>query len=326
MNSSLVSVVIPARNEEKNVEALWRSLLAQTLYPSEIIFVDGGSTDRTIAIIREFMDGNIPVRLIEAGNALPGRGRNIGISAAHGEILAMTDAGIVLAADWLKCLVEPFEREPDVQVVYGVHGCYTQTLFERCYATVNVPRGKKVGARYYRYPCPASMAIRRSAWEKTGGFREDLRADEDILFFRHLEKLGLKTVLAPEAVAYWRPRSSLKEACLLKYKYAVCDGLTGIHVLHHVRKALLYVLCGFFFLAGLGDWRVTAFLTAGFLINLLLACKKNWGDFLGLLKEGPRSIFLIGQLILLGDVAALFGFFFGLMLRGCRRIRTCIQR
>src|SRR5215203_7239776 len=100
-----VSIVVPVRDEEHSIRELLDSLLAQTRPPDEIVITDGGSVDGTTEIIEEYIRRGAPVRLIRAGAALPGRGRNLGAAQARYDRLAFTDAGIRVAANWLEALV-----------------------------------------------------------------------------------------------------------------------------------------------------------------------------------------------------------------------------
>src|SRR5436190_1112680 len=100
-----VSLIVPARNEEISIRAFLTSLVQQTLSAREIIIADGGSIDQTKEIIKEFVRAGYPIRLIEDADAYPGRARNLAIEAAHTQWVAMTDAGTVVAPDWLEKLV-----------------------------------------------------------------------------------------------------------------------------------------------------------------------------------------------------------------------------
>src|SRR5215210_673154 len=114
-----VSIVVPVRNEEASIRELLDSLLAQTRPPDEIVITDGGSTDATPQIIEEYIRDGAPVRLVRAGPALPGRGRNLGAAQATHEWLGFTDAGIRLANNWLEALVTKAGEDDSVDVVYG---------------------------------------------------------------------------------------------------------------------------------------------------------------------------------------------------------------
>ena len=105
-----ISVVIPTYNSEKFLPLCLQSINEQD-YPKdklEIIVVDGGSTDHTIDIAKEFGVAKIlhnPLRTGEAGKAL-------GVKVAKNEIIAFIDLDNVLdRKDWFKRMVEPFEDE-----------------------------------------------------------------------------------------------------------------------------------------------------------------------------------------------------------------------
>src|SRR4026207_2176943 len=109
-----VSIVVPVRDEEHSIRELLDSLLTQTRPPDEIVITDGGSTDATPQIIEEYIRKGAPVRLIRAGAALPGRGRNLGAAQARSEWLGFTDAGIRLEKNWLEVLVAKAEEDARV--------------------------------------------------------------------------------------------------------------------------------------------------------------------------------------------------------------------
>ena len=78
------SIVVPAFNAARTLPETLRSLLAQTFTDFEIVVVDDGSTDRTVAVARSFADRRI--RIVQQPNrGLPGA-RNSGIDAARGDI------------------------------------------------------------------------------------------------------------------------------------------------------------------------------------------------------------------------------------------------
>src|ERR1041385_2201833 len=124
-----VSIVIPVRDEEASIRELLDSLLAQTRPPDEIVITDGGSVDATPQIIDEYIRRGAPVRLIRAGAALPGRGRNLGAAQASHEWLGFTDAGIRLANNWLETLIARAATDDSIDIVYGSWEPRDKTVF-----------------------------------------------------------------------------------------------------------------------------------------------------------------------------------------------------
>ena len=87
-----VSVIIPARNEERNLPALLRSLVSQPLKPREILVVDDGSTDQTAATAQQFGAVVIPSRPLPDGWRGKTWACHQGAQAATGDLLLFLDA------------------------------------------------------------------------------------------------------------------------------------------------------------------------------------------------------------------------------------------
>jgi len=198
-----VSVAIPVLNEEKTVGELLGRLLQQTWTPYEIVLTDGGSQDRTREIIADFTRRSRIVKLIEADHALPGRGRNLAAAETDSEWLAFIDAGTEPAKDWLEALVSKAERDSTIDVVYGMWEPVIDTLFAECAAIAYVPPPVASDGVVARPRSIVSSLIRRRVWGSVGGFPEDLRSAEDLLFMERVQKAGFKTVFAPAAMVRW---------------------------------------------------------------------------------------------------------------------------
>lgn len=207
-NTLPISLVVPLRNEEESLGRLVASVRRQTRPPDEVVLVDGGSTDRTVALARELAADDPRFRVVEAGEATPGRGRNVGAEAARNPWIAFTDAGITLDPDWLARLAAVAEADPSADIVYGNFEPDTNTFFEHCAALTYVPpRATREGASM-RGPSIASALVRREIWRRAGGF-PDLRAAEDLIFMERAEALGARTRWAPEATARWQLQPTL---------------------------------------------------------------------------------------------------------------------
>src|ERR1035437_9648809 len=84
-----ISVVIPAYNASRFIAATLESVLSQSLPADEILVVDDGSTDNTVAIAAWFPP---PVRVLSIPNSKAGAARNFGVSQAQTEWVAFLDA------------------------------------------------------------------------------------------------------------------------------------------------------------------------------------------------------------------------------------------
>ena len=92
------SVVIPCYNAEPWLEQTLESVLAQTYPATEIVIVDDGSTDRSVAIVERIAAGSsVPIQLLHGNRLGPAGARNLAIEAAIGDWVAFLDAD-----DWWK--------------------------------------------------------------------------------------------------------------------------------------------------------------------------------------------------------------------------------
>ncbi|WP_421622120.1 glycosyltransferase [Alkalilimnicola ehrlichii] len=112
----LVSVVMPAYNASAYIRQAIDSVLAQDYPAVELIVVDDGSTDDTVARVQAYGDR---VRLLTQANQGSGAARNQGLEAARGEYIAFLDSDDVWLPGKLTAQVAYLERHPDVDLVYS---------------------------------------------------------------------------------------------------------------------------------------------------------------------------------------------------------------
>ena len=111
-----ISVIIPAYNEEKVVANTIEGLL-ETKYPNkEIIFVDDGSTDSTLAIASRYKE---KIRVLHKENGGKSTALNYGIVYAKGDIVVIVDADTIIGRNSLKEIVKGFEIDEHVAAVAG---------------------------------------------------------------------------------------------------------------------------------------------------------------------------------------------------------------
>ena len=205
-----ISVVVPVRNEESSVRALLTGLLAQTLPPDEIVITDGGSTDATRDIIEEeFVKTGRPVRLLREEFSMPGRARNIGAANARNEWIAFTDAGNRPEPVWLEMLARNVGSDKPIDVVYGSYDPVIDSFFTECAAIAYVPPRFETENGFVRPLSIVSALMRREVWKTLGGFPEELRSAEDLLFMRKVEQARYRMVREPAAIVHWNIQPNL---------------------------------------------------------------------------------------------------------------------
>ena len=110
------SVIIRSYNEEKHLGRLLEGIAQQTVKNVEIILVDSGSTDGTLAVAARY-----PVQVVHIApeEFTFGRSLNLGIQAASADLLAFASAHVYpVYPDWLEKLLAPF-TDPQIALVYG---------------------------------------------------------------------------------------------------------------------------------------------------------------------------------------------------------------
>ncbi|MCL5962029.1 MAG: glycosyltransferase [Chloroflexi bacterium] len=245
MDKYVVSVIATVKNEAHNIERVIDSLLAQTRLPDEIVLVDGGSTDGTVATVKRFVSQGAPIKLLLADGSNISQGRNLAIRNARGEIIASTDAGVVLHPEWLANLLAGFRgvsgdsREVDVVSGFFVADC--STAFETAMGATVLPGLGDVDPKSF-LPSSRSVAFRRSAWESIGGYPEWLDYCEDLIFDLDLRKAGCRYVFAPNAVVHFKPRGTLRSFARQYFLYARGDGKAGLWPKRHAVRYLTYLV------------------------------------------------------------------------------------
>lgn len=240
MGPSDVSVIVTVKNEASSIGRLLESLLEQTRAPSEIVIVDGGSSDGTVQRIDLYRD-KLPIKLLIREGSNISQGRNEAIAAASGEIVASTDAGVRLVPDWLEELTRPLEEDASIDVVSGFFRPDPRTAFEMAMGATVLPVEEDIDPERF-LPSSRSVAFRRQAWEKVGGYPEWLDYCEDLVFDFALRDAGFRFAFAPRAITYFRPRQSLGAFWRQYFQYARGDGKADLWRKRHAIRYLTYLV------------------------------------------------------------------------------------
>ena len=209
-NAPLVSVVIPARNEARNIERCVRSVLA-TRYPSiEVIVVDDHSTDGTATIARDVSAADSRLRVIDAPQLEPGWfGKQWacarGSLVAHGELLVFTDADTQHSPDLLPRVINAMrERRADLLSVAGhqeMRTFWERVIQPQLFALIAIRYGGTEHMSNPKRPEDAIangqfIAVSRGAYEAIGGHAlvRD-RVAEDLSLAQEFVRAGRRVVV-----------------------------------------------------------------------------------------------------------------------------------
>lgn len=189
------TVVIRAYNEASHIGKLLHGIRQQTLQDVEVILVDSGSTDDTVAIAEA---GGARIVQIDPLEFTFGRSLNLGIQHASADLIAIASAHVYpVYPDWLERLLAPFSS-PQIGLTYGKQRGAPSTHFSE----------HQVFARWFpdlsqpRQPFPfcnnANAAIRRSVWQQRP-YDENLTGLEDLEWAHWLQSQGYAIAYIAEA-------------------------------------------------------------------------------------------------------------------------------
>lgn len=194
-NNLECSIVIRAYNEAAHIRRLLEGIQQQTIKPNQVILVDSGSSDDTVAIASQFAVQVIHIRPQEFSF---GRSLNLGITQAKSEYIVIASAHIYpVYPDWLEKMLKPFE-DSRIGLTYGKQRGAPDThfsehrVFERWFPDDPV----------FHQPHPfcnnANAAIRRDLWEKHP-YNESISGLEDLEWANWMMEQGYQISYIPEA-------------------------------------------------------------------------------------------------------------------------------
>jgi alpha-1,3-rhamnosyltransferase len=115
-----VSVVVPSYNHGQFIGTCLRSITRQSLAPSELLVIDDGSTDGSLAVIEEFLkDSPFPCELVARSNRGLCATLNEGLARTHGEYFAYLGSDDLWLRDFLECRVATLEKRTRAVLCYG---------------------------------------------------------------------------------------------------------------------------------------------------------------------------------------------------------------
>jgi glycosyltransferase involved in cell wall biosynthesis len=194
-----ISVIVTIKNEGDTIADLLESLIAQTRPADEIVVCDGGSSDNTLETLQVYRQW-LPLQVITAPGANISQGRNRAIEASTGDIIAVTDAGVVLDPSWLEELTSPI-LSGETAVVSGWFEADPFTDFEVVMGATVLPSRREIEPEKF-LPSSRSVAFLKDAWRSVGGYPEWLDYGEDLVFDMALRHRYGPFPFAGRAVAY----------------------------------------------------------------------------------------------------------------------------
>ncbi len=237
----MVTILIRTKNEENRIEKVLSAILGQTYKKIEIVAVDGGSTDKTLRIMKKY-----PVKIyqIKPEEFTYGLALNYGFQKAKGEyIVSLNGHSLPLSKKWLETIISNFNDSKVAAVMCKILPWPDCNPFDRrgLLKRYNTQEHEITEGRPSIFS-NASSVIRKDVWEKVH-FDETLTASEDYDWLKKVRQLKYKIIYEPQAEVYHSHNWTLKQI-YMRFFHESCahKNITG------KKYSLFYIL--FDFLAG----------------------------------------------------------------------------
>lgn len=227
----LVSIIIPCRDEEKFINKCLDSIIAND-YPKnrfELLVVDGMSNDGTRGILKHYVQKYSYIRRLDNPKKITSCALNIGIKNSRGELILWMSAHNKYEKEYISQCVKYLVRY-NADAVGGIIKARPRkdNLIEKsiCIATSH-PFGvgksiHKIGSKNPQWTDTAfGVCYKKEIFERVGTFNENLVRGQDMEFSLRLKKAGLRTLLVPDIVSYYYPRSDFKSFLRHNFKNGV---------------------------------------------------------------------------------------------------------
>lgn len=302
-NNSLISVVIPCRNEEKYIGDCLHSLLncASDHIQLEIFVCDGMSDDSTRDIVETFSRQHANIYLMDNPEQVTPVALNLGIKQARGSLIAILGAHATVSQPYFINALASFERNPEADCIGGlIENEFEDSRSEAVGMAMSSPFG--VGDAHFRtgmrdgfVDTVAFGIYKREVFEKIGYFNESLARNQDDEFNFRMLKNNLKIFLDLSIRSKYYVRSSWKKLFQQYYQY----GFWKVFVnKKHNTITTLRQLIPFLFVSGilcsltlsLYHWIFFALFFAGLILWFVFA-------LVFALKQTSRFIYLLQILL-----------------------------
>jgi len=186
----MISVVIPLYNKEKSITTTLQSVIDQTHTDWECIVVNDGSTDNSLAVLKNFVDKlkieDRKLKIVSKQNEGVSSARNNGIQEARGKYVAFLDGDDIWDKEYLAEQVKMIHDFPNA-AMWGINFAETRDGQIMRRLATGLPDGYRGYVENYFYLpnrdsdlfCSSSVVIRKEVFEKVGMFDERLKYSED---------------------------------------------------------------------------------------------------------------------------------------------------
>ena len=223
--STSVTIIIPARNEGKNLPSLLSSLLAQHYPPElmEVLVIDDHSTDDTAAMLEAIKDQRIKliplIKYVDGNiNSYKKKAIEVGIAESRGKLIVTTDADCIVPPDWLLAICSYYELYSPAfiaaPVAFNCSNRFIEIFQALDFMSLQGITGAAVQKNIHSMCNGANMAYERSAFFAVGGFEgiDALASGDDMLLMHKISKAFPKRIAflkSTAAIVQTTPQSTI---------------------------------------------------------------------------------------------------------------------
>lgn len=226
-----VSVVVPVYNAGQYLGEALASISEQTLPDFEVLVVDDGSTDDSLAIAHSVAEGDARFQVWTQPNRGGAAARNAAIRAAKGKLIALADADDVQLPERLELQVARFRRDPGLTVLGGAARIITRAGDDGPTLRFATTHGDIAATLSTLGTCindPTAM-FRRDAFIAAAGYREKLRSAYDYdLWLRMLPDAAFANL--PEVLTLYRHHADQTTSRFLLLTELTAHAVRGAHL------------------------------------------------------------------------------------------------
>lgn len=208
MSGDALSLIVPNRNMAPFLGDALASIARQRRPLKEILLVEAGSADESVAIAADWRERGLPLEVISAPGANPAQARNAGLEKATGDVIGFLDADDLFPAGKLAAQLARLESTPGVDVVSGLITSFDQldpaTLAPAASSRIEMQTGVNLGA----------CLIRRRVFDRIGILDETQLYSEDTDFILRIFEARIPVTALRQEVLYYRrhPESLMAQA------------------------------------------------------------------------------------------------------------------
>lgn len=246
VKSSLVSVIIPTYNEEKNIGSCLESVAAQSYKKIEVILIDDFSHDNTVFVAEEVAKKNkLDLKKIRnKTHQERGVSRNLGTKVAKGDFILFVDADMQLEEHVVRDCMEQIEKNPNTKAVIIPEQSFGEGFWAKC---------RKLEKKCYLEDerIEAARFFEKKAFWLVGGWDEKMVSGEDWDLTRRIRN-KYSVARIQSFIDHNENNLSLWKVMKKKYYYASVSGV-------YIEKTPLNILSIIFFIfrpAYLRNWKL----------------------------------------------------------------------